>query len=75
MKIALAIIMCSYVHGECMSPYVFPERYPSHYECMIDGYQKSLDKMKEIGKRTTNKDQLFFKFACYEEERKPDIGT
>ena len=37
--------------------------------------EKSLSKMKEIGKRTTNKDQLFFKFACYEEEQKPDIGT
>ena len=75
MKIALAIIMCSYVHGECMSPYVFPDKYASHYECMIDGYQKSLDKMKEIGKRTTNRDQLFFKFACYEQERKPELGT
>ena len=75
MKIALAIIMCAFVHGECLSPHVFPERYASHYECMIDGYQKSLDKMKEIGKKTTNRDQLFFKFACYEEERKPDIGT
>ena len=75
MKIALAIIMCSYAYGECMDPYVFPEKYPSHYECMIDGYQKSLDKMQEIGKRTTNRDQLFFKFACYEEEPKPDLGT
>ena len=75
MKIALAIIMCSFVHGECLSPHVFPERYASHYECMIAGYEKSLSKMKEIGKRTTNKDQLFFKFACYEEEQKPDIGT
>ena len=75
MKIALAIIMCSYAYGECMEPYVFPEKYPSHYECMIDGYKKSLDKMEEIGKRTTNRDQLFFKFACYEEERKPDSNT
>ena len=75
MKIALAIIMCSYVHGECMSPYVFPERYPSHYECMLAGYEKSLSKMKEIGKKTTNRDQLFFKFACYEEERKPGSDT
>ena len=75
MNIVLAIFMCSFIHGECMAPYVFPEKYASHYECMIAGYEKSLSKMKEIGKRTTNKDQLFFKFACYEEERKPDIGT
>ena len=75
MKIALAIIMCSYAYGECMDPYVFPERYASHYECMIDGYQKSLDKMKEIGRQDINKDQVFFKFACYEEERKPGSDT
>ena len=65
MKIALAIIMCSYAYGECMDPYVFPQRYASHYECMIDGYQKSLDKMKEIGKRDVNRNEVFFKFACY----------
>ena len=73
MKIALAIIVCSYAYGECMEPYVFPERYPSHYECMIAGYEKSLSKMKEIGKRDINRDQVFFKFVCYEQERKPNI--
>ena len=78
MKIALAIIMCSYVHGECLSPHIFAKKYASHYECMIAGYEKSLNKMKELGKSTTNKDLLFFKFACYEEERKPnnsELGT
>ena len=75
MKIALAIIMCSFVHGECMQPYVFPERYASHYECMIAGYEKSLSKMKEIGRTNINKDQVFLKFACYEEERKPGSDT
>ena len=68
MKIALAIIMCSYVHGEYLPPYVFPEKYASHYECMIAGYEKSLSKMQEIGKKDINKDQVFFQFACYEEE-------
>ena len=75
MKIALAIIMCSYVHGECLPPYVFPEKYASHYECMIAGYEKSLSKMQEIGKKDINKDLVFFKFACYEEERKPGSET
>ena len=75
MKISLAIIMCSYAYGECMDPYVFPQRYASHYECMIAGYEKSLSKMKEIGRQDINKDQVFFKFACYEEERKPGSDT
>ena len=40
---------------------------------IVDGHK--IEQLKEIGKKTTNRDQLFFKFACYEEERKPDIGT
>ena len=75
MNIALAIIMCSYIHAECMSTFVFPEKYASHYECMIAGYEKSLSQMKKIGKKDINKDQVFFKFACYEEERKPGSNT
>ena len=78
MKIALAIIMCSYAYGECMDQYVFPERYESHYECMIAGYEKSLSKMKELGRQDINRNEVFFKFACYEEERKPnmdELGT
>ena len=65
MKVALAIVMCSLVYAECMPPYEFPERYRSHYECMIAGYEKSLSKMKEIGRTDINKDQVFIKFACY----------
>ena len=75
MNITLAIFMCSFIHNECMAPYVFPEKYASHYECMIAGYEKSLSQMKTIGKKDINKDQVFFKFACYEEERKPGSTT
>ena len=60
MNIVLAIFMCSFIHSECIAPYVFPEKYASHYECMIAGYEKSLSKMQEIGKKDINKDQIFF---------------
>ena len=56
MNIVLAIFMCSSIHSECMAPYVFPEKYASHYECMIAGYEKSLSKMQEIGKKDINKE-------------------
>ena len=75
MNITLAIFMCSFIYGECKSPFVFPEKYASHYECMIAGYEKSLSKMQEIGKKDINKEQIFFKFACYAEERKPGSST
>ena len=65
MKVALAIVMCSLVYAECMPPYEIPELYRRHYECMIAGYEKSLSKMKEIGRTDINKDQVFIKFACY----------
>ena len=45
MNIVLAIFMCSFIHSECIAPYVFPEKYASHYECMIAGYEKSLSKI------------------------------
>ena len=54
MNIVLAIFMCSFIHSECMAPYVFPEKYASHYECMIAGYEKSLSQMKKIGKKDIN---------------------
>ena len=75
MNIALAIIMCSYIHGECITPHVFPERFTNHYECMIEGYEKSLSKMKEIGEQDINRDEIFFKFVCYEEKPKPGSDT
>ena len=64
MNIALAIFMCSFIHSECMAPYVFPEKHASHYECMISGYEKAYAKVKEIGKQDINKDMMFIKFRC-----------
>ena len=77
MKIALAIIMCSYVHGECMSPYVFPDRYASHYECMIAGYEESIKKAKEIGREDINKYGTIIKFFCSPDkgDNQPGLGT
>ena len=36
------------------------------YDCLLDGYQKSLDKTKEIGRLETNKYQIYSKFGCIE---------
>ena len=68
MKVALAIVMCSLVYAECMPPYEFPERYRSHYECMIAGYEKSLSKMKEIGRADANKHGVYIRFTCTPQE-------
>ena len=71
MNIALSIIMCSLVYAECMPPYEFPERYRSHYECMIAGYEKSLSKMKEIGKRTLIEINCFLNLLAMKKNESP----
>ena len=43
-----------------------PKVYNTYYDCLLDGYQKSLDKTKEIGKSETNKYQIYSKFGCME---------
>ena len=49
MKILLTVIMCSSVANTCLDPYTFPNGYVDEYECMLDGYIKSHDKILEIG--------------------------
>tara|TARA_R100000231_G_scaffold16919_1_gene17553 strand:- start:243 stop:479 length:237 start_codon:yes stop_codon:yes gene_type:complete len=66
MKIALTIVMCSTLANTCLDPHTFPKIYDSYYDCLLDGYQKSLDKTKEIGKKETNLYQIYSKFGCKE---------
>ena len=49
MKYFLTITLCSLLDGTCVGPHVFPTAYPNLYSCQIDGYEKSVDKIKEIG--------------------------
>ena len=62
----LTIVMCSTLANSCLEPYTYPKVYNTYYDCLLDGYQKSLDKTKEIGKSETNKYQIFSKFGCME---------
>ena len=53
MKVMLTIVMCSTLANTCLEPYTYPKVYNTYYDCLLDGYQKSLDKTKEIGKSET----------------------
>ena len=66
MKIMLTIVMCSTLANTCLAPYTYPKVYNTYYDCLLDGYQMSLDKTKEIGKSETNKYQIYSKFGCIE---------
>jgi len=71
MKIVLALIICSGTAGTCLPPYTLPQTYSSTYECMMEGYKQSLDKMKEIGKEDVDKHKIYIKFHCGVDLRYP----
>ena len=68
MKILLTLIICSYTHGACLDPYQWPTPFASTYDCMMAGYEESVNKMEEIGREEVNKYDMYMKFACVKQE-------
>ena len=64
MKFILTIVMCSYYQGVCLTPYTFPKNYDSMYDCLLDGYTKSHDKIEELGRKEINAHGVYIKFDC-----------
>jgi hypothetical protein len=64
MKFILALIICSQTQGICMPPYEWPEQFNSQYDCLMFGYQESMNKMKQIGPEEINKHNMFIRFTC-----------
>jgi hypothetical protein len=65
MKIVLTMIFCSAMHNMCQDP-VSISQHNSWYDCMNTGYQEALDKTKQIGRQTVNKELIYIKFTCKE---------
>ena len=70
MKFILSMIICTSVYNMCLDPHPMPERYNSHYECMIAGYNESIKKAKEMGPEDINKYGTIIKFFCMQEQVK-----
>ena len=68
MKFLLSLIICSQVAGTCMPPYEWPDQFDTSYDCMMFGYQESMNKMKEIGRSDSNKHGIFIRFVCVPEQ-------
>ena len=68
MEFVLTMIMCAFVEGKttCMPPFKIEETYKDGYECMLDGYTKSYDKILELGRDDVNKYNIYIKFGCNE---------
>tara|TARA_R100001015_G_C4587224_1_gene143036 strand:+ start:100 stop:315 length:216 start_codon:yes stop_codon:yes gene_type:complete len=63
-KIGLSLIICSQVASTCLDPYVWPALFDSQYDCLMFGYEESINKMMEIGREEVNKYNMFVKFTC-----------
>ena len=64
MKILLSLIICSQVAGTCLEPYQWPETFNTQYDCMVFGYEESLNKMKQFGRTDVNKYNMYIRFTC-----------
>ena len=64
MKILLTLIICSSIAGDCIEPYHWPETFRTNYDCLMFGYEESMNKLKEVGREDVNKYGMFIKFYC-----------
>ena len=64
MKFILSLIICSSVAGECMPPFDWQGTFDSQYDCLLFGYEESINKMKELGKEESTKYGMYVKFYC-----------
>ena len=68
MKFILALVICSQVQQTCLPPYQWPDRFDTQYDCMVFGYEESLNKMKQIGREEVNKYNMYIRFTCTPEQ-------
>jgi hypothetical protein len=68
MKILLSLIICSQVAGTCLEPYPWPDKFDTQYDCMIFGYEESLNKMQQLGREEVNKHNIYLRFTCTPEQ-------
>ena len=78
MEFILTMIMCSGAANSCLPPFTMPTTYPTIYECMVDGYATSQEKLIEIGPNDVNEHKIYIKFECNEviiPPPKPEVET
>tara|TARA_R100001224_G_scaffold102754_1_gene75060 strand:- start:69 stop:281 length:213 start_codon:yes stop_codon:yes gene_type:complete len=66
MKIILILTMCSLTTYECMTPFEWPVKFDSAYDCSMVGFKASADKLIEIGKEEVDLHKISITFECRE---------
>ena len=70
MNFILTFLMCSVVEAKttCLPPFQSEVEYKDAYECMLDGYNQSYNKIVELGREDVNKYNIYIKFGCHENQ-------
>ena len=63
-KWALVLVICSFESNTCMPPVEYPIKFNDGYDCMMTGYQESINKTIQIGREDINKHNIYIKFSC-----------
>jgi len=63
-KWALVLVICSFESNTCIPPFNYPIQFDDAYDCMMTGYQESINKTIEIGREDINKHNIYIKFSC-----------
>ena len=65
-KFGLAFLLCSYIAETCLPPHIYEIEFDSEYDCLVVGYEESLNKIIEIGEKDINMHRMYIKFGGYE---------
>ena len=65
MKFILTFLMCSIIDGKttCLPPFQSEVEYVDAYDCMLDGYNQSYNKIIELGREDVNEYKVYIKFG------------
>jgi hypothetical protein len=66
MNYILSLIVCSGISKACMPPVTYEILHESTYNCLISGYEESINLIETIGEEEVNKHDLYVKFVCIE---------
>jgi hypothetical protein len=66
MKLSLILIICTAIQSTCIPPMHTGLQYDNWNDCMIAGYEQSLEFLKTSEAEQVNKNQIYVKFVCLE---------
>jgi len=60
----LVLFICSLNSNVCLPPFEWNNKFNNQFDCMVKGYESSLEKTHNYGKEEINKNGIYIKFSC-----------